>query len=116
VAQETPARLTRKLEEEREELRSRLAEHGADPDSDAAPGVSFDHGFADSAQTTAERAEILALIEGLRHNLADVERAQAKIRDGSYGRCERCGNEIGTERLKALPWALLCIECKQKVG
>lgn len=113
----TQERLTRTLEEEREALRAQLVEHGADPDSDAAPGVAFDHGFADSAQTTAERARVLSLIEGLRHNLADVEHALEKVRSGEgYGLCERCGKEIGEDRLEALPWARLCIDCKQKVG
>lgn len=113
----TEARLRKALEEEREALRSQLVEHGADPDSDAVPGVTFDHGFADSAQTTAERARVLSLIEGLRHNLADVEHALEKIRRGEgYGLCERCGKEIGGDRLEALPWARLCIECKQRVG
>jgi DnaK suppressor protein len=35
---------------------------------------------------------------------------------GTYGTCERCGNPIGPERLEAIPWALLCIDCKKKVG
>jgi DnaK suppressor protein len=113
----TEDRLRRVLEEEREALRSQLVDHGADPDSDAVPGVHFDHGFADSAQATAERARLLSLIEGLRQNLTDVERALEKLRaGGGYGLCERCGKEIGPDRLEALPWARLCIECKQRVG
>jgi RNA polymerase-binding transcription factor DksA len=45
-----------------------------------------------------------------------VERARAKVADGTYGICERCGNRIGDERLDAMPWALLCIDCKRLVG
>ena len=44
----------------------------------------------------------------------DVERAIAKMDASTYGTCERCGNAIPPERLEALPWAVLCIDCKQK--
>jgi len=33
----------------------------------------------------------------------------AKLRDGSYGRCDVCGEPVGDERLEALPWATLCV-------
>ena len=33
---------------------------------------------------------------------------------GTYGICERCGNPIAPERLEALPWAMLDIDCKHK--
>ena len=38
----------------------------------------------------------------------------ARIEDGTFGTCERCGQPIGAERLEALPWATLCIEDKRK--
>jgi RNA polymerase-binding transcription factor len=37
----------------------------------------------------------------------------ARIDAGSYGRCERCGQEIPEERLDAVPYATLCVTCKQ---
>lgn len=114
--QQTIDRLRKALEEERASLRDQLVEHGSDPDGESL-GLDFDEGFADSAQTTAERARLLSVIGGLRQNLTDVEHALAKIERGEgYGVCERCGREIAPERLEALPWARLCIECKQKVG
>lgn len=109
--------LRRRLEEERDSLRDQLVEYGADPDHEGELEMRFDEGFADSAQTTAERARLISLIDGLRHNLQDVEHALRKIEEGSgYGICERCGKEIAIERLEALPWARLCIDCKQRVG
>lgn len=51
-----------------------------------------------------------------RETVHRLTRALGKIEGGPYGTCERCGNEIAAERLEALPWARLCIECKQKVG
>lgn len=114
---EALAGLRRALEAERASLRQQLADHGADPDDPTSLGLDFEGGFADSAQTTAERARLLSLIEGLRQTLADVQHALEKIeREEGYGVCERCGKDIPMERLEALPWARLCIECKQKVG
>lgn len=117
VDQQTMDRLEEALREERDSLRDQLRDHGADPDRPDELEISLDEGFADSAQATAERARLLSLIEGLRQNLEDVDRALRKIESGSgYGVCERCGKEILEERLEALPWARLCIECKQKTA
>jgi len=46
--------------------------------------------------------------------LAAIDAALERIEGGTYGRCERCGNPIGEERLEALPWATLCIDDKRK--
>jgi RNA polymerase-binding protein DksA len=46
--------------------------------------------------------------------LYHIEQALARIEDGSYGKCESCGKNIGLERLKALPYTRLCIDCKEK--
>lgn len=95
-------------------LRSQLADLGANPDEDSLEGGAFDFGFADSAQATAERGKVLALVERLREQLREVDHALRKIADGSYGICERCGQPIGAERLEALPYSTLCVSCKQK--
>ncbi|MEX1047689.1 MAG: TraR/DksA C4-type zinc finger protein [Actinomycetota bacterium] len=113
IEPERLARLKAALEEQREHLRRELEELGADPDSDEVE-IDFERGFADSAHTTAERSRILSVAKALRSNLRDVDRALAKIDLGTYGTCESCGNPISDERLEALPWAILCITCKQK--
>ena len=102
------------LEEQKEALRRQLMDMGADPDADSLEGMDFDFGFADSAQSTAERNKVLAVVERLRENLNDVEAALSKIAKGTYGICERCGNPINPERLEAIPYARLCVSCKQK--
>ena len=102
------------LEEQREALRKQLTDMGADPDADSIEGLDFDFGFADSAQSTAERNKVLAVIERLRENLRDDEIALGKIDKGTYGVCERCGEPISPERLEAIPYARLCVKCKQK--
>jgi DnaK suppressor protein len=45
--------------------------------------------------------------------LCDVNLALEKIDKGVFGRCEHCNSEIGVKRLRALPFARLCIQCRQ---
>jgi DnaK suppressor protein len=94
-------------------LRKELAAMGAEPDADE---VAFadDAGFADRSHSTEERSRLISVAKALRSNLRDVERALGKLDAGTYGTCERCGNPIAAERLEALPWAVLCMDCKQK--
>jgi DnaK suppressor protein len=109
------ATLREELERQRTDLRREIEDHGADPDSDE---VAFDAdaGFSDRSHSTEERSRTIAVVRALRSNLHDVDRAIEKMDAGTYGICERCGNPIGPERLEAIPWALLCIDCKRKVG
>jgi DnaK suppressor protein len=103
------------LEEHRNRLRKEIADQGVDPDSEDF-SVDLERGFADSAHSTAERARLIALVKELRANLLDVERALGKMDRGIYGLCERCHQPIAAERLEAIPWARLCITCKQKAS
>lgn len=101
-----------KLEQERASVEHQLKEHGAEIDGGGIE-VGFDGGFADSGHRTAERAEVLALVEGLLAHRSDVVAALARMDAGTFGSCERCGNPIPEERLEALPTATLCVACKQ---
>lgn len=61
-----------------------------------------------------EYAEInseLADTEG--RELAQIERALERVREGSYGVCERCGRKIPLARLQAVPHATMCIQCRR---
>lgn len=102
------------LDEQREAMRRQLQDLGADPDNIDVENMDFDFGFADSAQSTAERNKVLAVVERLRDGLRDVQIALEKIEKGGYGVCERCGRPIDPDRLEALPAARLCLEDKQK--
>jgi DnaK suppressor protein len=101
------------LQEQRDNLRREITEQGADPDSDDVE-IDVERGFADSAHSTMERARVVSVIKALRANLRWVDRALRKMDSGTYGDCERCGNPIAPERLEALPWAILCIDCKHQ--
>ena len=56
----------------------------------------------------------MTLEERARESLGQVDRALARIEDGTYGVCVRCGDTIAPERLEAMPEAELCISCKER--
>ena len=72
-----------------------------------------DSHLADSATETLDREMEQSLEDNAEHLLASIEAALARLDDGTYGRCERCGQPIAEERLEALPYATRCIECKR---
>jgi DnaK suppressor protein len=113
ITDEQLAELRAALEQQRANLRREIEDQGGDPDSDDAE-IDVERGFADSAHAAAERARTLSVMKALRANLRWVNRAITKMDLGTYGQCERCGGPIGIERLEALPWAILCIDCKRK--
>ncbi|MBV8438263.1 MAG: TraR/DksA family transcriptional regulator [Silvibacterium sp.] len=49
------------------------------------------------------------------HQLRLVHEALSRMRDGSFGECVHCGEEIGGKRLEALPWTPYCIVCQEKI-
>lgn len=100
------------LEDERVAIERQLAEYGAAADREGIE-VRVDGGFADSAQATAERSEMLSFIEQLQSAHSEIVAALNRIEEGRYGECERCGQHIPLERLEALPTARLCVNCKQ---
>ena len=92
------------LSAERERVTNELAAMGVDRGT-------YDEGFADSGQVTAERGEVDALVGSLRDTLSDIDEALTKLDDGTYGICENCSRPIGEPRLEAMPAARLCIAC-----
>jgi RNA polymerase-binding protein DksA len=69
---------------------------------------------ADVGSTTLERDHEMSLANNARDMLDQIERALAKIDDGTYGVCESCGKAIGKGRLQAFPRATLCVSCKER--
>lgn len=61
----------------------------------------------DTATNESESGEIFAELEVERTELTEVEAALARIRSGTYGRCEVTGRPITAARLKAIPWTRL---------
>jgi DnaK suppressor protein len=75
--------------------------------------LRFDVGdFYDHASSDRDRELFLMITDREREKLIQIEEALRKIEDGSYGICESCGDEIGEDRLRAMPFAKLCLSCK----
>lgn len=72
-----------------------------------------DQHIADHASEMLDREVDVSLEENAEQIVYEIDRAVARIDAGSYGRCERCGQEIPEERLDAVPYATLCVTCKQ---
>jgi DnaK suppressor protein len=105
------------LEHDRSQQLELLEEHGADPYSDEVRDLQIaNDGFADSAQATEERSELLAVIEGARQRLHAIEAALHRIDEGHYGTCVDCSGEIPEARLEVRPTAVRCVACATKVG
>lgn len=61
-----------------------------------------------------ERARISTLLDQDRRYLEEIERAQGRFVDGTYGTCEQCGTAIPRERLAARPVARTCVQCRSR--
>ena len=103
----------KRLEEKQQELRKKVATMQQD-------GRTADVG--DMAQDIADRAASSYNKEFLFHqSTADrqlmdmVEGALSRIREGNFGQCISCGNEINPKRLEAVPWTRHCIACQEKL-
>ncbi len=66
----------------------------------------------EEATETLELEKRLALENRIRAELASIEHALDKIKQGTYGICDNCGKPIDPARLEALPQATLCMDCK----
>jgi RNA polymerase-binding protein DksA len=104
----------RALETGRAAALERIAELTRDVDRvvEATAGANTDDEHDPEGATIAfERAQVLALREQALARLAELDAALARLGAGDYGRCERCGEAIGADRLAARPAARTCIRC-----
>jgi RNA polymerase-binding protein DksA len=70
----------------------------------------------EGATVAFERQHVAALLDQAREQLAQIDRAEQRLAEGSYGVCERCGQPIGAERLAARPVATVCIRCASQAS
>jgi len=68
--------------------------------------------LADVASDDIDRKMIEAIGSQDLKRLRMIESALTRIQQGKYGLCMKCGKKIPHERLEAIPYALMCIECK----
>ncbi|HEX9122547.1 MAG TPA: TraR/DksA C4-type zinc finger protein [Actinomycetota bacterium] len=109
--------LRERLQEERQQLAAQLTaiEEAtfANSQSDISGEVSFDDENADAGTFTFERERDLSIENNVRDLLGKIDRALARMDEGTYGMCSRCGKPIEKARLKALPYVDLCIKDAQ---
>jgi len=68
--------------------------------------------IADVATDSYEQEKNLNFMDNVESTLSEVEKAMEKIGRKNFGKCEKCGEDILSKRLKAEPFASLCMECK----
>ncbi len=79
---------------------------------DASTGANADDEHDPEGSTIGfERAQVSSLLDRARARLADLDRAEERLRAGAYGRCAGCGVAISAERLAAQPTATMCVPC-----
>jgi RNA polymerase-binding transcription factor DksA len=102
------------LRAERESLVHQMEELGATETGDLTGDVNYGDGFSDAGAATAERTEVMGVVDALRGQVEGIDAALARITEGTYGTCASCGNEIGADRLEFRPSSILCVSCKSK--
>ena len=109
--------LRSRLSEERSHLETQLAsiveESFAATQSDMSGDVGLDDESADAGTATFEREKDLSIENNVRDLLRKIDGALKRMDEGTYGLCVRCGRPIEKARLKALPYAELCIKDAQ---
>jgi DnaK suppressor protein len=80
-----------------------------------APGQMTYGSQAAAASQVFEQQRDLALRDRATSHLELVDAALARLDDGTFGTCLRCGKPIAPARLEALPWAAHCIDCQAEI-
>jgi RNA polymerase-binding protein DksA len=103
-----------RLQAERDRTRRRLAELTGDfqeiVEASRATNADDEHD-PEGATIAFERSQVATLARQARQHLEDVDAALARLADGRYGICERCGRPIAVERLQVRPTARTCVSC-----
>ena len=102
----------KRLETRQQELRRtviRTEQDGRAADEDTAQDV------ADKAASSYNKEFLFSQSNNERQLLQMVEGALSRIREGAYGECVSCGDEINAKRLEAVPWTRYCIKCQEKI-
>ena len=97
------------LRERLAEVQARLAELAKAPEPGA--GIGFGKRIGDGTNEAISRRNEIGVGNSLLVTEEKLERALAKLEEGSYGRCDSCGGPIAPGRLEVAPESALCIDC-----
>lgn len=94
---------------------TRLSEDSLNKSQKDASGDLSGYSFhmADVATDNYDRDFNLGLASSEHEILNKIDEALLKLEEGDYGKCEKCGCKLPIARLKALPFATMCIPCKE---
>jgi DnaK suppressor protein len=104
-----------KLEGEKKRFQEELNQLKVSPDSDERREGSPFGKREEEATESMELEKRLALENKLEALISEVDRALNKLDAGTYGNCDICGQPIDPARLDALPQAIMCVSCRQKI-
>lgn len=99
----------RELERRRDEASGRVAALAKRPELGSAQG--FGKRIGDGTVEAISRLTEIGVGTSLEKGLARLERALAKLDEGTYGSCDTCGGAIAPKRLAAMPESVQCVEC-----
>ncbi len=102
-------RVRRELEARRDRTREQLASLAERPELGSAQG--FGKRIGDGTVEAISRLTEIGVGESLEAAVLRLDRALAKLDEGTYGRCDACGEPIAHARLQARPDSALCIDC-----
>lgn len=96
------------LREVRDELENTGDQHRIDL-LNSEPGDAGDESMANALSDFN-----VAMVDRQVHEIRDIEAAFRRVKDGEYGVCIECGEDVGFTRLQAYPTAKRCIVCQEK--
>ena len=81
--------------------------------ADMEPGdVQFDDESGEGTGVSVERERDIAMAQKANETVDEIDRALHRLRIGTYGYCVECHEMINRDRLRAMPFAVLCMKCK----
>jgi RNA polymerase-binding protein DksA len=118
LSPKTLDRLRQKLLDEKQRLRHQAEELTAEAEQLArereAGDTQFDEESGEGDTVNIERERDLLLSATARQVVEEIDDALERIKRGKYGSCKPAGRKISLERLEAIPWAQVCVDCKAR--
>ena len=110
-------KMQKKLISEKERLEKELKEiekNAQTTESEQSGELDYTESFADVGSTTFDREKDDSLAWNVKDLLNQINDSLQKIKEGTYGTCADCNEEIDHARLEAIPYASSCLTCRNK--
>lgn len=103
------------LMDKRAEIITKVAQLGEHDPAEVA-NLGFGKRIGDATSYAVDRMTDAYQARTIYATVSEIDQALERLEAGTYGRCVLCGNELPEERLRAVPWAALCVPCSAKPG